>query len=156
MGEFLRDRLPDPVSYFESQGLRLVGRGPWRTAKCDFHDGSDSLRIKVSNGAWVCMACQAKGGDLLAYHRAAHGLDFITAAKQLGAWQEDGKANKTQRPKSVSAADAIQILAVESNLAAVAAGNLSHGVTLDDVDRRRLCVAARRIKHISEIFELVP
>ena len=27
MGEFLRDRLPNPISYFESEGLALIGNG---------------------------------------------------------------------------------------------------------------------------------
>ena len=27
MGEFIKDRLPDPETYFESEGLVLVGKG---------------------------------------------------------------------------------------------------------------------------------
>ena len=65
MGEFKRELLPDPVSLFEAEGLTLSGRGVWRTTRCDFHGGSDSMRVKTSNGAWRCMACDAKGGDVV-------------------------------------------------------------------------------------------
>jgi hypothetical protein len=85
---FDRRSLPDPVAYFECEGLRLVGRGHWRSALCPFHDDSHpSLRVNVKTGAFRCMACGAKGGDVLAYHRARHGLSFKQAAVDLGAWQ---------------------------------------------------------------------
>ena len=67
MGEFMRDRLPDPVSFFEAEGLTLTGPGKWKTTRCDFHDGSDSMRVNSESGAWRCMNCGAKGGDVLAY-----------------------------------------------------------------------------------------
>ena len=153
MGEFLRDHLPDAATFYANEGLKLVGRGIWRTTACQFHQGSDSLRVNVQSGAFVCMAgCSARGGDVLAYHMAAHGLGFVDAAKALGAWHSDGKPNKPQRPKPIPATAAIQLLAFESNLAAVAAGNLAHGITLSDDDRARLLVAARRIQHVAEVF----
>lgn len=101
MGEFLRDQLPDPAAYFAGEGLVLTGprSAKWKTTRCDFHGGSDSMRVNTVTGGWVCMACNAKGGDVLAYHMAAHGQDFITAAKELDAWQEDDKPTKQQRPK---------------------------------------------------------
>ena len=152
MGEFLRDNLPDPVSYFESEGLKLDGRGKWRTTECRFHGGSDSMRVNTVTGGWVCMACNAKGGDVLANFMAEHGLDFISAARLLGAWQEDDKPNKPHRPKPLPASQAIQVLAFESTLTAVAAGNIAHGIQLTDTDRARLLVAAQRINAISEAF----
>jgi hypothetical protein len=152
MGEFLRDRLPDPIHYFSSEGMALVGKGKWRTTACRFHGGSDSMRINIGSGAWVCMNCSARGGDVLAHHMAEHGMDFVDAAKALGAWHDNGKPSKTQRPKPIPATAAIQILAFESNLAAVAAGNLAKGIELTDADRARLHVAARRIHHVAEAF----
>lgn len=152
MGEFLKDRLPEPVEYFESEGLVLAGRGKWRTTECKFHGGSDSMRVNTASGAWVCMACPAKGGDVLAHHMAEHGLTFIDAAKALGAWQDDDKPNRPHRPKPLPATEAIRVLAFESTLAAVAAGNLANGVTLTDTDRARLLVASRRISHLAEAF----
>lgn len=152
MGEFIKDRLPDSVSFFEAEGLKLDGRGKWRTSECKFHDGSDSMRINTTTGGWICMACGIKGGDVLAYHMAAHDLDFINSAQALGAWQEDGKPNGTHRPKPLPAGDALRVLAFESLLTAVAAGNIAHGVQLTDTDRARLMVASKRITTIQEAF----
>lgn len=154
MGEFIRDRLPDPVAYFESEGLKLDGKGKWRTTECRFHGGSDSMRVNTQTGGWVCMAgCGARGGDVLAYHMASHGIDFIAAAKALGSWQENGKPTKTRQPTPLPAVSAIQVLAFESTLTAIAAGNIAHGVELTENDRVRLQVAARRITQVSEIFK---
>lgn len=153
MGELVRENLPDPVSYFEAEGLKLDGRGKWRTTSCTLHGGSDSMRINTVTGGWVCMSCNVKGGDVLAHFMAEHGVDFVSAAKLLGAWRDDGKPDKPHRPKPLPASQAIQVLAFESTLTAVAAGNIAHGVTLTDTDRARLYVAAQRINAISEAFE---
>lgn len=82
-----RERLPQPMGYFGREGLRLLGRGIWRSALCPFHDDSQpSLRINAETGAYRCMACGAKGSDVLAFHRQRHGLSFMQAARDLGAW----------------------------------------------------------------------
>ena len=83
---FNRVRLPEPDKYFEGQGLVLIGKGNWRSAKCPFHDDeSPSLRVHVGGG-FKCMSCGAKGGDVLAFHRLRTGLGFVDAAKDLSAW----------------------------------------------------------------------
>ena len=83
---FERERLPDPLAYFDQTGLRLLGRGAWRSALCPFHDDHNpSLRVNAETGAFRCMACGTKGGDVLAFHRARHGLSFVQAARDLGA-----------------------------------------------------------------------
>lgn len=85
---FRRDCLPSPLDYYASQGLALRGRGAWRDALCLFHpDTHPSLRVNVNSGAFRCMACGASGGDVLAYHMRRHGLRFVDAAKELGAWE---------------------------------------------------------------------
>ena len=152
MSEFKKEQLPDALSYFENQGLTLTGRGKWRTTECRFHDGSDSMRINTTSGAWVCMACNAKGGDVLAYHMAANRLDFVSAAKDLGAWQDDGKPSRNYRPKPIPAGQAISVLAFESHLTAIAASTLAHGRTLTNIDRARLLTAAGRIQHIAQVY----
>lgn len=87
-GQFKRDLLPDPQSFFEAQGMKLRGRGEWRMTKCVFHDDSHaSLSVNVHTGAYRCHACQAAGGDVLAFHRQQTGTSFIDAAKALGAWE---------------------------------------------------------------------
>lgn len=153
MGEFLRDNLPDPVSYFEAEGMKLEGKGKWRTGPCNFHGSRATMRVNTESGGFVCMAgCGAKGGDVLAYHMAAHHLDFIGAAIDLGCWRDDGKPDKPCQPKPLPASQAIQVLAFESTLTAVAAGNIAHGIQLTNIDRSRLYVAAQRISAIAEAF----
>ena len=149
---FDRTLLPDATSYFESEGLKLTGRGKWRTTECKFHDGSDSMRINTATGAWVCMNCAAKGGDVLAYHMATSGEEFVQAAKSLGAWIDDGKPTRPQRAAPLPPRAALEVLGFECNLTAVAAGNIAHGVILTDADRSRLMVAAGRINRLVEAY----
>lgn len=152
---FDRNLLPEPTTYFENQGLKLSGprSAKWKTTECRFHIGSDSMRINTVTGAWVCMAgCGARGGDVLAYHQAAHGMAFVEAAKALGAWVDDGKPHAPQKPAPLSPRAALSVLAFEATLAAVAAGNVAHGVKLSDVDRFRLMAAAGRINRLVEAY----
>jgi hypothetical protein len=145
-----REALPEPLAYYDGQGLALTGprASKWKTTRCEFHGGSDSMRIHTERGAFVCMSCGAKGGDILAYHQAAHGLDFVEAAKALGAWQDDGKPHAPRRPTPLPPGLAIGVLRAEANLAAIAAANVAHGVQLSDTDRERLLKASGRINHI--------
>ncbi len=151
---FDRHQLPEPTAYFESLGLKLIGptRSKWKTTACMFHGGSDSMRVNTSSGAWVCMACDAKGGDVLAYEMQTTGTEFVQAAKALGAWLDDGRAPTQTKPTALSPRAALEALAFESLLVAVAAGNLSKGLTLTPTDRQRLLVAAGRIQHIAGDF----
>ncbi len=148
-----RERLPEPIGYFEGQGLRLSKRGKWRTTECRFHDGSDSMRINTATGAWVCMSCGAKGGDVLAYEMAGHGVDFVTAAKALGAWVEDGQPEPRRKPAPLPPRAALEVLAFETMLTAVAAGNLAQGLALTAKDRARLMTAAGRINKLAEAYQ---
>jgi DNA primase len=85
-GGFDRERLPDPLDYFADAGLCLIGRGRWRSALCPFHDDHNpSLRVNAETGAFRCMACGARGGDVIDFHRARHGMTFAEAAGDLGA-----------------------------------------------------------------------
>lgn len=151
---FAKDRLPDPVSYYEAQGLKFRERkGKWRTTECRFHGGSDSLRVNTETGSFVCMAgCGARGGDIVAFQMALHGEDFVTAAKALGAWIEDGKPEPNRRPAPFPPRDAIQLLRDESLLIAIAGANVAHGIQLTDDDRHRVLIAANRIQHVTEVF----
>jgi hypothetical protein len=151
MGEFIRDRRPDPLAYFESEGLTLTGPGKWRTTRCDFHGGSDSMRINTATGAWVCMACGVKGGDVLSHHMARHGLEFVEAARQLGAYEDDHKPHRgSAKPMTLSARAGLEVLSFESTITAVAASNVANGVVLTDADRARLLLAAGRIQRIAD------
>ena len=151
---FERDRLPDPVSYYEAVGLKLTGprSSKWRTTECKFHGGSNSMRVNVATGAFRCMNCGARGGDVLAYHMAESGLEFVEAAKALGAWVADGKPHKPQKPTALSPRAALEVLDFEATLVAVAAGNLAKGLILRDADRKRLLICAGRINRVVEDF----
>ena len=86
---FKRESLPSPYVYF-NQVIKLTykGNGDWVSAVCPFHDDtSPSLRINLEKGAFCCMACGVKGGDILAFHMKLRGMSFIKAAKALGAWE---------------------------------------------------------------------
>jgi len=151
----LRERLPEPQGYFESQGLELVGRGAWRTTRCAFHGGSDSMRVNLRSGGFCCMAgCGARGGDVLAYHMAAHGLGFVEAARELGAWQDDPASahagTQRRRPCGLPAREALALLRDDALVVAVAAGNLARGIALNEADRQRLLEGAVRIQRIAD------
>ena len=150
---FDRNLLPDTVSYFETQSLRLTGPGKWKTTACQFHSGSDSMRINTGSGGWCCMSCDAKGGDILSYHMQLHGLEFVAAAKALGAWINDGKPAQHYKPTPLPPRAALQVMAFESMLVAVAAGNVAHGVSLTEQDRARLLRAANRINRLMEAYQ---
>ena len=149
---FDRNSLPEAVSYFESQGLRLTGPGKWKTTACQFHGGSDSMRINVASGCWCCMSCDAKGGDVLAYHMQLHGIEFVEAAKALGAWIDDGKPAKHHKPTPLAPRAALEVMAFEATVVAVAAGNVAQGVSLTATDRARVMAAAARINRLMEAF----
>lgn len=110
------------------------------------------MRINLHSGAFVCMAgCGARGGDVLGYHMAAHGLEFIEAAKDLGAWVDDGKPAPAN-PAPFTPRQALDALMTEANLIAIAAGNVAQGVALSDTDRTRLMQAAGRVQRIVEVY----
>ena len=150
---FQRENLPDPVGYFENHGLVLKGPGIWKTTSCSFHGGSDSMRINTRNGGWICMNCQVKGGDVLAYEMKLTGAEFVDACKTLGAWVNDGRAQVQHKPSPLTPRQALSVLAFESSMTAVAAGNISKGVVLSEVDLARLLISARRINQIAEAFQ---
>jgi DNA primase len=83
---FDRSKLPKAVAYFENAGFPLKGsaNAKWKTTACPFHGGSDSLRVNLASGGWICMSCYEKGGDVLAFHMRLHKLEFASAAKALG------------------------------------------------------------------------
>jgi hypothetical protein len=146
---FDRNLLPDPVNYFESEGLALAGSGKWRTTRCDFHGGTNSMRVNTQTGAWVCMSCFRKGGDVLAYHMAAHDIDFVSAAVALGAMRARGAAyTGNSRPRALSAAETLEVLHEDALVVWVCAQTMLQFGALDEGDRRSLTSATRRFVHL--------
>ena len=151
---FNRERLPDPMAYYQGQGLTLMGshQAAWRTTQCQFHSGSDSMRIKVFTGAFVCMACGARGGDVLAYEMAVHGIGFVEAAKRLGAWIGNATPQRHIRPTALTAGDALSVLADEATLIAIESGRMAKGIKTSPEDRARFLLAVGRFNHVRGLF----
>ena len=153
MLEFRRDLLPDPETFYESEGLELIGLGRERKALCVFHgERNPSLFINVDSGAFYCHGCHAGGGDVIDFHRLRHGSEFMEAAQALGAVIDNGKA-EPQRRTSISAKSALALLNREAQLIAVAGANIANGVELTSGDKDRVLTAAGRIATIAEEFQ---
>lgn len=145
---FARDRLPDPQQFFEDEGLKLDGRGKWRTTECVFHGGSDSMRVNVDSGAWVCMACGEKGGDVLSFLMARYGVEFVDACKLLGCWDESRKSTQV-KPAPFSYRAALEVLRFDALHLAVYGSNVANGTAPTDRDRKAALEAAGRIEFIA-------
>ena len=153
MGEFVRERLPVPISYFESEGLTLIGPGKWKTTACEFHDGSDSMRVNTESGGWMCMACFEKGRDVLAYARRKHGLDFVEAARMLGAYLDDDRPHRgPMQATALSARDAMAITAIELYVITLVIADIRKGVIPSDADWERFLDGAGRIIRLESEF----
>ena len=150
---FDRRNLPEPVGYYEAAGLVFRERkGKWRTTRCEFHGGSDSMRINTDSGAFACMACGASGGDVLAYEMLATGAEFIDACKALGAWTDDGQPAVQHKPTPLSPRAALQAIAFEVTLVAIEASRIASGIVPSEADKARVLAASNRITRIMEVF----
>jgi hypothetical protein len=98
------------------------------------------------------MNCGESGGDVLAYEIKAYGKEFVQAAKDLGCWVDDGRPKPKYKPTTLSPRLALSVMAFESTLVAIAAGNVAYGVKLSELDRARLIVATNRINRLVEEF----
>ena len=150
---FDRRALPSASEYYPGQEIYLTGRGKWQTGPCPFHGGSDSLRVNTATGAYVCMVgCGARGGDVLAFHQAHHGLGFVEAAKALGAWIYDDKdTHISTKPTAIPARQLLEVVAFETTVASLVASDLAAGRPVSEVDRHRLLTATGRIGPIARV-----
>ncbi len=87
--EFDRESLPAPLRYLTERGL--LKRRPQAERAiicCPVHKGgaekNPSLVVSLIDGHFKCMACGAKGGDILALHRLITGAGFLAAVRDLG------------------------------------------------------------------------
>ena len=153
---YSRERLPDPITYYEAQGLNIQrrGRGPWRASSCPFCQSRDNFNINLESGGFHCWGCAAKGGDVLAFHMAHASLDFVSAAKALGCWVEDGKpSTRPPRPDQLSPRDAITLMADDANYLAIFSSLLINQRPLTESDHAEALSAVARILKISEMFK---
>ena len=88
---FDRDLLPNAQAYYGQQ-FTLKGNKAKHLVPCCFHhDKTASLSIDMVSGLFHCYGCRIgidnkDGGDIVDFHRLKHGLDFVEAVKDLGAW----------------------------------------------------------------------
>ena len=150
---FDRRNLPEPVGYYEAAGLVFRERkGKWRTTRCEFHGGSDSMRVNTDSGAFACMNCGASGGDVLSYEMQATGAEFIDACKALGCWVDDGQPAVQHKPTPLSPRAALQAIAFEVTLVAIEASRIASGIVPSEADKARVLAASNRITRIMEVF----
>jgi len=150
MGDFRREMLPDAVSYHDGTGEPLTGPGAWGTKACPFHGGSDSMRVNRKSGGFRCMACFEKGGDVLAFHMKLHGLDFVTAARELGALIDDGKPHTgPTRPKALPAREAMELAAMAMTIAWPVISDIRRGLVPSDVDWLAFLEAAGHVETLA-------
>lgn len=149
MGEYIRDHLPDTLPFFESNGVPLVGRGKWRSGPCIFHGGSDSFRVNVETGGWRCMNCGASG-DLVKFVMERDGVDFVTAARTLGAYVDDGRDHRGQQaPAPLPARDAMELAARELLVAVVVISGIRAGKIPSDDDWLRFLDMANSVETLA-------
>ena len=152
-GAFNRDRLPDWQGYAATQALTLHGRGKWLSVLCDFHtDTAPSMRVNVESGGWICMACGAKGGDVLAHYMQRTGIDFVAAARELGAWDEGQGRHTERKPRSLSGSDAMQVVAQELLILCIVISDVRRGIIPGDPDWQRFLVGAGRVEALAMEF----
>lgn len=149
MNHFHHDLLPEPMAFYEAEGLKLMGPGKWKTTRCTFHGGSDSMRVNTENGAFKCMACGVHGGDVLSFYMLRHGIEFMDAAEALGATVEGGTPTAPKRKTTLSARAALLLVQHEAWLVACTALATAEAIK-DDADRQRLIEAARTIQYIMQ------
>ena len=149
---FNRDRLPDWLTYADAQGIKVEGRGTWRSILCDFHaDTHASLRINTKSGGWCCMSCGVSGGDVLAHYMQRTGLGFVAAARDLGAWDDAGTAAVVpQRPRTLSAGDGLALLYRDATMVWLLANDIAQGKTLSPAEVASAGAAYRRVMVIYE------
>ncbi len=151
MGKYEKSMLPEAMGYYEGRGLKLIGSGTWRTTRCEFHGGRETMRIKTDSGGFMCMSCGAKGGNVLDYHRAVNGLGFIEAVKHLGAYQDDGQPYKGgERPSRIPAYDLLQAVANELHICVMVLSDCLNG-KLNAADFQRFIEAVSFIIYVAGV-----
>ncbi len=122
--------------------VRKRQAGQW-SARCPAHaDKGPSLSVRENTDGAVLIYCHA--GCEVAEIVGALGLDMAGLFPPRDA--PPGTPKRT--PRLLSAGQALELLADESLLVAVAAANVGHGVALTTVDKDRVLKAAGKINYL--------
>jgi DNA primase len=80
-------RAISPLDFFhyELPTAQLKNPGWNDGGLCPFHADTKagSFRVNLETGGFVCFACGVKGGDIIAFVMALHGLNFVEALAKL-------------------------------------------------------------------------
>jgi hypothetical protein len=84
---FDRTLLPTPAKYYSKQFEKFKIKSEWVKVRCCFHDDhTPSLNISMISGGFRCFGCNARGGDIIAFHVQRYQMKFIDVVTHFGAW----------------------------------------------------------------------
>lgn len=76
-----------PLEFYqhELQGVQLKQAGWCDGGLCPFHADTKagSFKVNLETGSFNCFACGVKGGDIVAFTMALHGLTFVEALRKI-------------------------------------------------------------------------
>jgi len=87
-----RAALPAPDAFFRQNVTGYRRFGDKARSRCPFHPAphhrshSKPFSIDLIRGLFNCFVC-GRGGDILSFVQLRDGVNFVTAAKTLGAWR---------------------------------------------------------------------
>jgi hypothetical protein len=87
-----RAALPPPDVFFRQNVTGYRRFGDKARSRCPFHPApnhhshSKPFSIHLGNGLFHCFNCGV-GGDIIEFVKLRDGVDFVTAARTLGAWR---------------------------------------------------------------------
>jgi DNA primase len=77
----------DTLAFYQHEltNAKLKKHGWIDGGLCPFHADNrpGSFKINTETGAFICFACDAKGGDVISFTMHLHGLTFIEALSHL-------------------------------------------------------------------------
>ena len=81
-------RLPETLIYYARELKGWKVRGDQLCGLCPFHDDHHpSFCASLKTGAFICFTCNARGRDIIDFHRRKYAVGFVDAVRALGAWR---------------------------------------------------------------------
>ena len=111
------------------------------------------MRVNTESRGWCCMACGAKGGDVLSHYMQRTDASFVEAAKALDAWDKSKAKHTERRPRSLTASDAIHVVVQELLVLVIVISDIRRGVIPSDADWQRFLVSAGRLEALAKEFK---
>jgi DNA primase len=80
----LKERIDTAAFYTRETGRLVSSINGWHSAICPVHDDTKpSLRVLIPAGAYKCLACGVKGGDIIDFVKEKYGKAFPDALNYL-------------------------------------------------------------------------